>query len=177
MRPEDMTGSRRVSIVLRHVKDTAPRLYRETPMNKTESSNLVRSVQGRWRDVPSHYIYIVLGLRVMVYRTVNEPEMSGDKHDAEAAYKKASASSPNSKDDAAPLDVVDFKLNATWDLQLTEYGLVCNNTFLDDNGVEDGKVFWRKRHDVQSAKNLKDGIMWIRLEDDMSAVFDSIARR
>merc|ERR1712014_128120 len=114
------------------------------------------------------------GLRVMVYRIVGEEGITDAKIDADAANKKACASSPNSKGDAASVNVVDFKLNATWDLQLTQYGLVCNNTFLDDNGVEDGQVLWRKRHDVQSAKNLKDGIMWMRLEYNISAVFDRL---
>merc|ERR1712217_784028 len=107
----------------------------------------------------------------MVYRTVDDAETAGAKVDADAESKKACVSSVGRKGYVDQVHIVGFTLNATWDLQLTQYGLVCNNTFLDDNGVEDGKVFWRKRHEVQSAKNLKDGILWVRLEDSLSAVF------
>merc|ERR1712217_273261 len=102
---------------------------------------------------------------------------TAEKIDADVPGKQACESAASRKGDAVSVNVVDFKLNATWDLQLTEYGLVCNNTFLDDNGVDDGTVFWRKRHEVQSAKNLKDGIMWMRLEDSMSTVFETMAAR
>jgi len=148
MRPEDMSGSRRVSVVLRHVRDDAPKVRQETPMTTSQRSMLIRQVQGRWRDPNSHFFFAVQSLRVMVYRVVGD---------------QANQASKNTK-------VIDVKLHATWNLQPTECGLLCNGSFLDDNGVTPGALFWRRRHVQAQAKNVNDGITWHRLEEDLEAI-------
>lgn len=149
MRPEDMTGSRRVSIVLRRIREDAPRVYRETPLDDAQRSSLIRTVQGRWCDLTSQYIYVVQSLRVLVYRVHG---------------------------DAGPSSAKEVKLTATWDLTPTKFGLACNGTFLDENGVEQESLFWRKRHDIKSAHNLKDGVTWTRISEELSSCLDRCSK-
>lgn len=115
MRPEDMFGTRRVSIVLRHVLQEAPRVGLKShgerqDINEADRSALIRQVQGRWRDPSSRYFYEVRHLKVFVSEI-----QDGDQE-------------PTRK--------------ATWRLAPREHGLVCNRGLLAPDGVSPGRLEW-----------------------------------
>jgi alkylated DNA repair protein alkB family protein 5 len=115
MRPEDMFGTRRLSIVLRHVHNEAPRInatteQQRTPLGQEERSRLIRHVQGRWRDPAGRFSFSVQHLTVHVSEVRN-----GDER----------------------------KHKATWQIIPRECGLVCNGGILDSTGASQTQLQWR----------------------------------
>lgn len=116
MRPEDLFGARRVSIVLRHVLDHAPTYLPPGTLNPRERSRLIRGVQGRWRDSASKTFFIVRQLSVAVLSVLR-----GDPDEGEDP----------------------FSHSATWRLTPREDGLVCNTGLLDLDGLFPQRLQWK----------------------------------
>jgi len=119
MRPEDLLSERRVSIVLRHVLEEAPR-YR--PLESTDEENLkdlVQKVQGHWRDGTWMRFYIVRGLEVTVYKS--DIELSDADHVRIESLTKTGA----------------------WVLKRSKKGLLCNGGYLDRDGIFPERILFR----------------------------------
>jgi len=119
MRPEDLLSERRVSIVLRHVLEEAPR-YR--PLESTDEENLkdlVQKVQGHWRDGTWMRFYIVRGLEVTVY-----------KSDVKAS-------------DADHVRIESLTKTGAWVLKRSKKGLLCNGGYLDRDGIFPERILFR----------------------------------
>jgi len=124
IRPEDLQGTRRVSLILRHVMPGAPGYPTVPPPGNFLSDypmRLLGQVQGYWRDPPgnrhscSRY-YFVQGLLVTVLVS---------------ARKGAKAAA----DGRLPGDI--------WQLTPTGEGLVLHNGLLEQSGVSKHALFWR----------------------------------
>lgn len=78
IRPEDLLGPRRVSLVLRHVIREPPEVpfLRTPPPVETEvTSTMVSMLQGLWRDAPGEgtNVYYVQNYAVTVYASLEQP--------------------------------------------------------------------------------------------------------
>lgn len=115
MRPEDMLGCRRVSIVLRHTLENAP--IQGVPLMLSdcfELCNLIQHVQGHWHDPSNRNIYIVQQLDVNVLTM--DWSWSGE----------------------GVLTTV-----AKWQLMPVKQSLICNDGILHSDGVFERLLQWR----------------------------------
>jgi len=141
MRPEDLLGERRVSIVLRHVLPDAPQTTGITgfaAISDAERSNLIRAVQGSWRDPNSRIIYIVERLGVTVLTAAP---------------------------DADKVSVDSYSRKMTWRLLPKEHGLVCNTGILMPSGVSRNRLEWR----LLDKPKAMQGFEWFRLDKELSS--------
>jgi len=140
MRPEDMFGSRRVSIVLRRVLGAAPRVSEIQPkvilsrtLDEVERRRLIRQVQGRWHDPSGRFFYDVQSLSVRVSELQEGSQESKQK--------------------------------ATWRITPKEHGLICNGGSLDPSGVSLKELRWYR---PQRKPGDSSAFVWIREEDGAS---------
>lgn len=114
IRPEDMLGSRRVSMILRHVMAEKPEALPESLAVPCEASvSLIRKAQGMWRspssaEVPGRF-YLVSGTSVSVLA-------SGSKRGDTGLGRVA-----------------------TWQLVPIEDGVICNGGLLDKEGASEAQ--------------------------------------
>mmetsp|Transcript_135861 Transcript_135861/g.253857 ORF Transcript_135861/g.253857 Transcript_135861/m.253857 type:complete len:391 (-) Transcript_135861:131-1303(-) len=150
MRPEDMFGTRRVSIVLRHVLKKAPMIVHQVPIDMEERSRLIREVQGRWHDPTGRIFYDVSQLTVRVSEVIED-----QKEDNEEGAKP---------------DKTQRKKKATWRLVPKEHGILCNGGMLLSSGVTEEELQWRTSTKRNSADAEDVMWTWIRVRGDEDAV-------
>jgi len=156
IRPEDLQGTRRVSLILRHVIPGAPG-YPTLPPQPSLCDYpmmMVGQVQGCWRDPPGgrHSVgryYFVQGLLVSVLQS------------AKWSAKEAAAFGARGR----PATTHDL-----WQLTPTTDGLVLNDRLLDQRGISEHALFWQQvssflddwsvRTDARPTGNF----MWLRAE-------------
>jgi alkylated DNA repair protein alkB family protein 5 len=152
IRPEDLQGTRRVSLILRHVIPGAPgypmarlpdRCLMDNPMQ------LLSQVQGCWRDPPKGRrsqgrYYFVQGMLVTV--------LLGMGPKASSSFMRP----------PVPLDL--------WTLTPTADGILLNDWLLEQRGISQGALFWRsitgafqEAWDAQDARECSS--MWLRAQN------------
>lgn len=129
IRPEDMMGHRRVSMILRHVicKETAPPM----PTSHAQSTlSLICKAQGLWRTMPGcipKRFFVIRGTTV----TVLNDERDGDQvlKTTHALSDEELMKHPNKA--------------AVWQLQPTEGGIICNGGLLTHDFACRDNLCWQ----------------------------------
>lgn len=146
MRPEDMFGTRRCSIVLRHVRRDAPKLGfpqvqdpQRRCLGEEERSRLIREAQGSWRDPTNTIFYEVQQLSVEVWKVSEGAE--------EREHK------------------------ATWRMYPREHGLVCNGGVLDSiRGSPPERLEWKplNKQENDDHHHYNFAFVWQRADNQAS---------
>lgn len=142
MRPEDMFGTRRVSIVLRHVLKKAPIIAHQVPIDLEERRRLIREVQGHWHDPTGRFFYDVSQLTVRVSEVTEDPQADNEE--------------------GAKPDKSQRKKKATWRLVPKEAGILCNGGMLFTSGVTEEELQWRGATKQDSGEDVL--WTWIRVK-------------
>lgn len=153
IRPEDLQGTRRVSLVLRHVIPGAPGYpaLPPQPFLCDYPMRLIGQVQGCWRDPPGgrHSVgryYFVQGLLVSVLQSA--------KQSAKAATACGRLATTHD----------------LWQLTPTTEGLVLNDRLLDQRGISEHALFWQQVSgflgdwSARTAEHPSGNFMWLRAE-------------
>jgi len=141
IRPEDLLGPRRVSMVLRHVIVESPKAALGYPQDLAKSWALVSRIQGQWRDPPcglaGSRFYVVDGLLV----TVLAPMVT-----------------PFGCHSGLPAQV------DVWELLPAEDGILCNGASLEHKRVSAETLQWRYPKLPGSSK-APGAFLWLRVEN------------
>lgn len=133
IRPEDLMGARRVSLILRHV--IAPDKnykFKRLPSSFAQNAlGLICKVQGVWCTpsdwgIPSKY-YVVRGLSVTVLE---------DEHNSFALQLQQLLKMEGDELPKLPSCV------ATWRLEPAEDGIICNGGYLHHEGASEKALSW-----------------------------------
>lgn len=173
IRPEDLLGHRRVSIVLRHVLPQEPREAEIcSPQIGLQQCSvelltvLHMMMQGMWRDQPGEgdRIYLVMDWSVFVFigpgsKTPGAgPGAITPRHASETQLVKARL--PRKASSAA---AVDFSASATnspvaiWPLQLSSGGILCWGDIVEPGCVLPDRLLWR-------AVSTRRATGWLRVD-------------
>jgi len=158
IRPEDMMGDRRVSMILRHLIVAPPESLTLYYPDASACANwLVSQIQGLWRDAvaPStgsrSRFYLVRGLLVTILMS-SQP--------ASSAYKDPRAAK--------------FAVEAgIWQLLPVGEGLVCNGGFLDEPHFSPRALEWQYLRPWKcntEEDGSVPGFTWIHVGDDLSSI-------
>lgn len=150
IRPEDMLGARRVSMVLRHLVEVPPQAIIANPEPLVGPWALVPQIQGMWRDASNSGIrtrfYLVQGMLV----TVLVSKKADGHSSAFVASGKLAAQA------------------AIWQLLPFGDGLICNTGLLERHCITEESITWQYLHpgsNKTGKQRSQLGFTWVLVED------------